>query len=214
MKKNLAILMMVLSIMAVITGCGKAVNPLEAAMKEAEKESMKEVTKDYDGITTPGSGNMESYSDLLEAQQKVQEAYDENAPEAGVKMLEIYAELGAKEELREFENAEAMDAPSGFPSELIYEKGKITSASESGDETYINKDITIQTTEDFKTVKDFYKNLFSQAGWKITAQSSSGSSASYEATDPSGMTATVDISVYDYSKITTVTIYYSGSIIE
>jgi len=214
MKKNLAILMMVLSIMAVITGCGKAVNPLEAAMKEAEKESMKEVTKDYDGITTPGSGNMESYSDLLEAQQKVQEAYDENAPEAGVKMLEIYAELGAKEELREFENAEAIDAPSNFPSELIYKKGKITSASESGDETYINKDITIQTTEDFKTVKDFYKNLFSQAGWKITSQSSSGSSAYYETTDPSGMTATVDISIYDYSKITTITIYYSGSVME
>ncbi len=198
MKKNLAVLMMVVSIVAVITGCGKAVNPLEAAMKEADS----------------GAGDMESYADIVEAQQKVQEIYDENDPEAGVKMLEIYAELGAKEELREFENAEAIDAPSNFPSELIYKKGKITSASESGDETYINKDITIQTTEDFKTVKDFYKNLFSQAGWKITSQSSSGSSAYYETTDPSGMTATVDISIYDYSKITTITIYYSGSVME
>ena len=198
--------MMVVSIVTVITGCGKAVNPLEAAMKEAGKDST--------DITTPGSdaGTMKNYVEFAEAQQKIQEAYDENDPEAAAKMLELYSQFGAEMELKEFKNAEAVDAPSDFPSALIYEKGKITSASESGDESYINKSITIETTENFKTVRDFYKNLFSQATWKITSQSSDGSSASYVATDPAGIEASVDISATEYSKITTVSIYYSGSI--
>jgi hypothetical protein len=107
-----------------------------------------------------------------------------------------------------------VDAPSDFPMDLIYGKGKITSSSDSGDESYINKSIDIETTEDLKTVKDFYKNLFSQPTWKLTSQSNESDSASYYATDSAGIEANVYAYIDTYSKIVTISISYSGSITE
>ena len=139
-------------------------------------------------------------------------AIDPNDPAAAAKMMETYAKFGAQMELQEFEKAESVDAPSNFPSSLIYGKGKITESSDDGDESYINKSVTIKTTEDVKTVKDFYKNLFSQTPWKITSQSSESGGASYKAKDSANLEASVDISSDPYSKIVNVRIWYSGDI--
>ena len=195
--------MMVVSITALLSGCGKAVNPLESAMKDADNSS-----------DIPAIGPMKDYAELAATQEKIQKSYDANDPEAAAKMMDAYAQFGAKMELQEFEKAEALDAPSDFPAGLIFEKGKITSASENGDESYINKSIVIETTESLKTVKDFYKNLFSQLTWKLTSQSSDGSGASYEATDSAGIGASVSINSPEYSKIVSISISYSGSITE
>lgn len=202
MKKSFILLTMVIAIVAFFGGCGKADKPSEnSSEKLSEKSSYTIVQQE---------------TDLIAAQQQIAETYDPNDPEAVAKMMESYAELGAQVELQDFEKAEAVDAPSGFPSSLIYDKGKITSSSDNGDETYVNQDITIQTTEDFKTVKEFYKNLFSQASWKITSQSSEGGGASYGVTDTdsNGFEASVDISSDPYSKLINIYVWYSGSVTE
>lgn len=189
MKKNLVILMMALIISAFFAGCGKTASPADTASQEVK-----------------------NLTDLAAAQQKLGETYDPNDPEAAAKMMETYAQFGAQMELQEFEKAESVDAPSDFPSSLIYGNGKVTEASDSGNESYINKSIVIQTTEDVKTVKEFYKNLFSQTPWKITSQSSQTDGASYYATDAANLEASVDISSDPYSKIVTIYVSYSGDV--
>lgn len=189
MKKYLAILTVVLISAAFFAGCGKE-SPAETANKEAVK----------------------NLTDLVETQQQLGEDYNPNDPAALAKMMEGYAKLGAQVEVQEFEKAESVDAPSDFPSSLIYGKGKITNSSDDGNESYINKSITIKTTEDIKTVKEFYKNLFSQTPWKITSQSSQSDGASYKARDAADIEASVDISADPYSKIVNVSIWYSGDI--
>lgn len=189
MKKNLAFLMVIAVIAALFAGCG-AQSPAETASKEAVK----------------------NLSDLVATQQKLAENADPNDPAAVAKVMEGYAKFGAQMELQEFEKAEAVDAPSNFPASLIYSKGKLTESSDDGDESYINKSITIRTTEDMKTVKEFYKNLFSQAPWKITSQSSESGGASYKAKNSADIEASVDISVDEYSKIVDVRIWYSGDV--
>ncbi|MFA5792282.1 MAG: hypothetical protein WC897_00230 [Candidatus Gracilibacteria bacterium] len=149
-------------------------------------------------------------SDLMEAQQKITETYDENDPEAVAKMMEAYAEYGAQVELDEFKNTEAVDAPIGFPPSLIYDNGKVTSASDSTEENYIYESITIETTDDLKTVKAFYKNLFSESYWRLTSQSSESDSASYDATDSANIDTYVYIYADPYSKLVSIDITYSG----
>lgn len=190
MKKSLSVLIVFLILGTLFAGCGKS--PEEVATEQA----------------------MKTFADLAETQQEIAEDYDPNDPEAAEKMMESYAELGAQLELDEFENAEAVDLPSGFPSSLVYGEGKVTEASDSGDESYINQSITIQTTDEVKVIKDFYKNLFANSEWKITSQSSSSDGASYSVTDSAGLEAGVDIVANSYSKIVNIYIWYSGSITE
>lgn len=184
--------MVVMVSAAFFVGCGKTASPSDTASKE----------------------EVEDLNDFMTAQQKLAETYDPNDPANAAKMMESYVEFGAQMELQEFEKAEAVDAPIGFPSSLIYDKGKITGSSDDGDESYINKNITIKTTEDLKTVKEFYKNLFSQASWKITSQSSEGSGASYNAKDAANLEASVDISSDMYSKLVSIYVWYSGDTTE
>ena len=230
MKKNLVVLAMVLTAVMLFAGCGKKENSSDAVDKDAAKNladptvtqrdaEMKGDTDDEENkfdIASTGvpEGEYADLVDLAEAQQKIAENYDENDPEATAKMMETYAEYGAKTDLREFENAESLDAPSDFPTELIYEKGKITEYSDVGDEGSINKSIIIETTEDIKVAKDFYKNLFSQPTWKLNAQSNESDGVSYDATDSADIGASVYISSDPYSKIVTISIWYTGSITE
>lgn len=190
MKKKLAILMVAMIAVTFLAGCSKAESPAETASKEAVK----------------------NLTDLAAVQQKLGENYNPNDPADVAKATEAYGKFGAQMELQEFEKAEAVDAPSGFPPSLIFGKGKITQSSDSSDEGYINKDITIKTTEDMKTVKEFYKNLFSQTPWKITSQSSEGGGFSYKVKDAANIEASVNMSSDPYSKIVSITIWYSGSI--
>lgn len=195
MKKNLAVLMTAMVIIALFAGCGKATDSTDTST-----DTSKEAAKDM--------------ADFAEAQQKLAETYDPNDPAAAAKMMETYAEFGAQMELKEFKKAEAVDAPNGFPLSLIYDEGKITESSDDGDATYINKSITIKTTKDLKTVKEFYKNLLSQTPWRITSQSSVSDGASYNAKDAADIEASVDISSDPYSKLVDIRIWYSGDIAE
>lgn len=199
MKKNLVILMTVMIGAMLFAGCGEAASPSDTATSPSD---------------TVGVGAVEGLSGFVAAQQKIAATYDPNDPAAAAKMMESYAEYGAQLELQEFEKAEAVDAPIGFPESLIYNGGKITESSDDGDETYINKSITIKTTEDVKTVREFYKNLFSQAPWKITSQSSESGGASYGAKDAANLEASVDISSDTYSKLVNIYVWYSGDITE
>lgn len=180
----------VLVVAALFVGCGKKESPAEVANKEEIK----------------------NLADFTAAQQKIGQNFNPNDPAAVTKAMENYAEFGAKLELQDFEKTETVDAPAGFPSSLLYSKGKITSASDSSDESYLNKSITIKTTDDLKTVKDFYKNLFSKAPWKISSQSTDSNGASYTVKDASGFETSLYISSNTYSKILEIQITYSGSV--
>lgn len=190
MKKRFAVFAVVLVVAALFVGCGKKESPAEIANKEAVK----------------------TLTDFAVAQQKIGQDIDPNDPAAIAKVMENYAELGAKMELQDLEKSEAVDAPSDFPSSLVYGKGKVTSSSDSSNESYLNKSITIKTTDDLKTVKDFYKNLFSKAPWKIVSQSSEADGASYTANDSANFEASIYISSNAYSKIVEVQVTYSGSV--
>lgn len=184
MKKKFAILTAVLIVAALLAGCGKTTSPSDTASREA----------------------MKNLTDLA--------ANNPNDPATAAKVMENYAQFGAQMELQEYEKAEAVDAPSGFPSSLIYGRGKVTESSDDSSDSYLNKSITIKTTEDIKTVKDFYKNLFSQTPWRITSQSSASDGASYDAKDAANIEASVDISSNPYSKILNIYVSYSGDIAE
>lgn len=192
MKKKFAIIMVATVTTTLLAGCGNKENAAEIASKEAVK----------------------NLADLAAVQQKLGETYNPNDPAAVAKMMETYGKFGATLELQEFEKAEAVDAPSDFPSSLIYGKGKITSSSDEGSTEYINKSITIKTTDDIKIVKEFYKNLFSKTPWKITSQSSQSDGASYNAKDAAELEASVDISSDSYSKIVSTRIQYSGNAVK
>lgn len=189
MKKNFIILMMLAIVATFFAGCSK------------EEKLEQEAIKDLNDLTT--------------AQQKLvegTETLDPNDPAYTAKMMENYAQYGAQIDLQEFEKAESVDAPSDFPSELIYKSGKITESSENSSDSYIDKNITIRTTDGVKAVKDFYKNLFTQPGWQITSQSSASDGASYSATDSAAIGVSVDITYSPYSKIVDVYVRYSGEI--
>jgi hypothetical protein len=203
MKKNLFVLTVMMAVIALSSGCGKTENSSDTDQSSTTQSN-----------TTSTEVADESLKDLMAAQEEISKNYDENDPEAATKMMEAYAEYGAQVELDEFEKTEAIDAPSYFPTALIYSKGKITESSDSGDESYINKSITIETTENLKTVKEFYKNLFSQLTWKLTSQSSESDSASFDATDSAAIDANVYIYASPYSKIVSISITYSGTITE
>ncbi|MFA4814824.1 MAG: hypothetical protein WC924_02340 [Candidatus Gracilibacteria bacterium] len=195
MKKNFLVLTMVLAIVALFVGCGRAGNPSDATGSDTADEEA-------------------DVSDLLEAQQEIAENYDPNDPESVADAMEAYAEYAAQIELEEFEEMEAVDAPEYFPEALIYNKGKITESSDYGDEGYIDKSITIETTEDLKTVKEFYKDLFSQMTWDLTSQSSESDSASFDATDSAAIDAYIYIYADPYSKLVRISVSYSGYITE
>lgn len=190
MKRNFAILTMMVIVAALFAGCGATGGPAGTVSNETAK----------------------NLADIAATQQKIAENYDLNDPAAAAKMMEAYGQFGAQMELQEFNKAESVDAPSDFPSSLIYGKGKVTESSDDSSDSYVNKKVIIKTTEDVKTVKDFYKNLFSATPWKITSQSSQSDGASYYAKDSANFEANADISTDPYSKIVTVHVYYSGDV--
>lgn len=189
MKKKFAAVAMIITFAILVSGCAKE-TPAETAGKEVAK----------------------SLSDMAAVQQKLGESYNPNDPAAIAKVMDTYGKYGAQVELQELEKAEAVDAPVGFPTSLVYSKGKMTESSDEGDEGYVNKSITIKTTEDMKIVKEFYKNLLSQAPWKITSQSSESTSAAYKAKNNAGYEVNVDMSSDPYSKIINIRIWYTGNV--
>jgi hypothetical protein len=207
---------MAIAMGVLFAGCGKTDNSADTANKETggNAEESTVAQKDEESKDDIDIGEIKDLGDYFAAQQKIGEAYDENDPEAAAKMMESYVQLEGQMALDEFEKLESLDAPSDFPSGLIYNKGKITSSSDDSYEGYINKNITIETTDSLKTVKDFYKNLFSQSTWTITSQSSESDGASFEATDAAAIDASVSINADSYSKIASISILYSGDITE
>ncbi len=133
-------------------------------------------------------------------------------PEDVVQSVEKLAEIGAAFEVKEYEKTSPVDAPSNFPTELIYSKWKIINSSDnSSDEKNINQDIEIKTLDTLNDVKTFYKTALSASGWKIKNQSNSSNGWSYSASKEDGSYVDVDISGNEYSKIAEIQVNYSKS---
>ncbi|MBU1992634.1 MAG: hypothetical protein ABH856_01545 [Patescibacteria group bacterium] len=167
--------------------------------------------------------DMQALEELAQTGEKLQEVYETGSQEEIAKAeaeaagdyMDVYMEglmeKGAQYELKEYEQTEGIDAPEGFPGELIYKNGKITEASDSSDAYYINKSITIKTTDELKTVKDHYKNLLSGSLWTIDSQSTEAYGASYSAVNQNtGLEVDVDIYSDMYSKLVSVSVYCMG----
>lgn len=156
----------------------------------------------------------QNVADLARIGEKASEAANTNSPEAIAEAIGQYADFASKIELQQFEKVQPVDAPEGFPKDLIYANGKLTESSDDSSESYLNKDISIKTTESLTTVRDFYKNLLGKDPWKITSQSNDADSSSIYAKNKDGMEVSVRVSGSQYSKLVEVSIDYSGDVAE
>jgi len=188
--KKLFILCLIIALPLLIGGCGKK---SEVGL----------------GGAVDTAKNIQKMNEIGSAAQKAQESGN---PEDMAKAVEKYGELAAQLELSQFDKSEAVDAPAGFPKELIYQSGKLLESSDSSDDTYIDEDITIKSTDEPAKIKEYYKNLLSSGDWKLTDQSSASDSADYTAKNSAtGLQAQVNISYNQLSsKLVEIKIYYSG----
>jgi len=155
---------------------------------------------------------VQNAAELAKIGEQAAKAANANSPEATAAALGQYMDYAAKIELQQFEKTESVDAPSDFPRDLIYGKGKIVSASDDSSETYLSAQIGVKTTDDLKTVRDAYKAILSKDPWKITSQSNDTDSSDFEATDKDGRDVSVSIRADQYSKLVEISIRYSGDV--
>jgi len=188
--KSLVSFLFVALAAVVLTGCGKKAADNGLGILDTAKGvgQLADVGKDFEKAQATGN------------------------PEDLAKAMQNYGEVAATFEEKEFDKAEAVDAPAGFPKELIYSAGKILEAEDSSDDNYVDWHIKIKAKEDGKATRDYYKNLFSASAWKITNQSAESTSASFTAKNgDSGYTAEVEVNFPQYgSKLTEIQVYYRG----
>lgn len=182
MKKLLLISVLVLAF--VLTGCG------------AKNE------------TSTGPGVFDSMKGLKEAAD-LGKAMEAGSEKDATKALENLANLGADMEKKEFDKTEAVDAPSGFPNEFVYSGGKIIESNDdSNGANTKNLRIKIRTADELSKVKDFYKKVMAENGWKINSQSNESTGASLDAKKDENTTLSVDISSNQYSKLVDVNVNF------
>ena len=188
MTKKVLLLSLVLILTLVLSACGKKTQDNELGVLDIAK-------------------NVNDYAKLGHDLQKAQESGDISGA------MEKVAKFQADFAKQEYEKAQAIDAPAGFPKDLIYNEGKILEVEDSSDETYIDQSVSIKSQAEGLVVKDFYKNLLSSGTWKITSQSAASDSASFSAKDSnSGLSVSVDIyfgNTMNYP-LTEISIDYSG----
>jgi hypothetical protein len=188
-KKVLILVVGVLILPLLLAGCGKKNQESNLGALDTAKavQGMGEVSKDFEKAQQSGN------------------------PEDMAKAMQNYSEVVANLELAEFDKAEAVEPPTNFPKELIYKDGKVMESEDNSSEGYIDLSVTIKTKDDSKKVKDYYKDLFSGSGWKITSQSSGSDSANFVAKNSNGLAASVDLSFYQMgSKLVVINVYYRG----
>lgn len=154
----------------------------------------------------------QNVADLAKIGEKASEAANTNSPEAMAEAIGQYADFASKIELQQFEKIQSVDAPEGFPKDLIYASGKIVESSDDSSESYLDKSLTVKTTEDLAKVRDAYKALLSKDPWKITSQSNDADSSSFYAKNSDGTTVSVRVSGSQYSKLVEVSVDYTGEI--
>jgi hypothetical protein len=150
---------------------------------------------------SPKLGALDSIKGMKEAADlgKALQGGDEKD---ATKAIENLAKLGADLEVKELENTEKIDVPSDFPSSLVYSGGKVVGASDNSYENTKDLDITIKTTDEISNVRDFYKKVLAENGWKITGQETSATNTTYNGkNEGEKSTVNVNISTNSYSKI-------------
>jgi hypothetical protein len=103
-----------------------------------------------------------------------------------------------------------LDVPGTFPKAFVYGGAKVTNTSDnSEDDQNLSITVTVKTMDDVTPIKDFYKKVLAENGWKVTSQSNSADGANYDAKNATtGETISVDISGNQYSKIREVYMSY------
>jgi outer membrane murein-binding lipoprotein Lpp len=192
-EKTLKICVLLLGII-LISGCGKT---------EQKNEEANMSVKDL-------INNVDQFKEIGEQMKKVKESGN---PEDMATAMDQIMQMGAEMETRQFEKMESVDLPANFPKELVYNSGKIIEASDSSDETFIDYEIKIKTIDGAKDVVNLYKDLLSKAPWKITQQTAQSAGGSFTAKNTdSNMSTNIDIETPPYSKITEISVRYSGNI--
>ncbi|MDD5043194.1 MAG: hypothetical protein PHD51_00800 [Patescibacteria group bacterium] len=165
-----------------------------------------------------GCGKTTGEPSILDQYKATQELGDlgkalgEGDTEDAGKALENLAKVSQKYELLEFEKAESLDLPAKFPKELAYTSdSKVTGVSDNSSDYELSFDVTVKTTDEFAKAKSFYQKLFAD-GWKITSQSSEGSSYSVDA-EKDGASVSVSVDTEEmFSSLTQININYSKSL--
>ena len=184
MKKQLLVSALLISAF-IITGCGKTPEVVQKAS---------------------------DISDAMKAGNELAnlgKSLDANNPEDQAKAIEKIAQVGADFEVKELERTEAIDLPAPISKDLVYSGGKVTSGSDNTQDTSISANATVKTLDEAKKVKEFYKKLLSENGWKITSQSNDANNSRFDANKDGGKeTLNVSISNNQYSKITEISLNY------
>jgi len=124
--------------------------------------------------------------------------------------LKNLAEMGADFEIQEFDKTDAVDAPSDFPEDIIYDNGKILSSSENNYNSDFNFSLEIKTKDDLAKVKEFYKKVLAENDWKIISQENRSDGGYFQADKNLGNeNIVVDIYADAYSKLVQIDLDYS-----
>ena len=144
--------------------------------------------------------SLKNLKDLSEAVQSGDDAATTNA----------ITQMVADAELKEYSDTKPVDAPENFPENLIYNDGKIISASDNSSGSDFDLSIDIKTTDDLDKVKEFYKKVLEEDSWKITNQTNRSDGADYSATKNEGnQSLSLYISRYQMSKITEISLDFN-----
>lgn len=187
MKKTVLLLILVLLVTLTLGGCGKKTN----------EPTVLETAKDY--------------KQAMDVGQQLQQAQESGDQDDMAEAMQGLMDFGSDIEIREFEKIDSLGLPQGFPANLNYSNGKVVGATNNSDETYIDQSIEIKTTDEFKNVKDHYRDVLSKEPWQIKSESVQSNSASYSANQGSD-DFEVEVYIQDnqYSKIVEIDVDYFG----
>src|SRR3989339_1155909 len=197
-KKIFTILMLLLLTTALFIGCGKN---KDASSDNKEKESVSENKENTNDVSV--LDQMKGYKEMSDLGKAMSSG---NEKDAAIAMQNL-AEIQKKYDLKTFEEAESLEIPTNFPSNLIYKNSKATSVSDNSIEPNIDLSVTLETTDAFNDIKNFYKEEIKK-DWKITSQNSESDSYSVNGEKEGGYSISVSINADDFSALRSIYISY------
>ena len=111
-------------------------------------------------------------------------------------------------EMNDYEALESFEVPAGFPSEFVYDDGKVTGYSDWSDSYGLSLNVSMQTPDGASDVRSFYSNTLSDPEWEISAQSVDSYGSSFSADHTDGPSVSISISNYG-SSMSYIDVWYS-----
>jgi hypothetical protein len=207
LRKFFIVFILLLVTPTLFIGCKNKNDSNDNKEKESVSEEKESNNKDKDGDEDTNDVSALDQIKGYKEMAKLSEAMSSGNEKDAVTAMQNLAEIQKKYDLQEFEEAESLEIPTSFPSNLIYKDSKATSVSDNSVEPNVNLNITLKTVDVFNDVKNFYKEEVKK-DWKITSQSSEGNSYSVDGEKEGGYSISVNVNSDDFSALTSIDISY------